>query len=415
MVGAWIWWEVIEDPLVRVGNTVLYLAMLPLWALGLAAPLPETVDIASLAGGRVWVFERSCSKDDDEGEAACLGDAPPMRLRAEQLCGMGKYEVTNLQYNFFLWETRGKSIGSLFDHPSKGILDTPGRPVVNVSMNDAQAYTHWLQARTGKPYRLPTEWEWEIAARGGIEGRYPWGNDPPKGRANCRSCGDAFLRRTLPVGRYAANGYGLFDMAGNAWEWAEKPGAKGTGVLRGGSWMSSEYDLKVDSRFHNTAATRFNSSGFRVCLGAPIEALTPVVPDTVSMPADAALEEPALDPFGNPKPAASSLIISFQEGSSNLTDRAEQTLAVVARAMRHGKLMLYKFRIEGHIAASTSERRDRDLSLQRAQAVVSYLTELGIRPERLRAVGMGDTALLNTQRTEAAENRRVTIVNEGRD
>ncbi|MBL8528732.1 MAG: SUMF1/EgtB/PvdO family nonheme iron enzyme [Burkholderiales bacterium] len=405
VLGAWTWWDVIEDPLVHVGNTVLYSAMLPVWAFGLAAPLPETVDIASLERGRVWVFERRCLKDGDEGEATCLDDAPPMRLQAEQLCRIGKYEVTNLQYKFFLWETRGRSSGVLFDRPSEAIFDTPGRPVIHVSITDARAYTRWLHSRTGKPYRLPTEWEWEIAARGGIEGRYPWGNDAPKGRANCRTCGDAFLRRTLPVGRYAPNGYGLFDMAGNAWEWVEsgdRKESKGTAVLRGGGWGSSEGDLEVNSRFVAGTDVQFNTSGFRVCLGEDL-------PDTGSVSADA-LSELAF--HADPKePASASLLIRFPSGSADLTPTAKSTLDVVARAMRHEKLMLYRFRIEGHIDLSVSERRERDLSLRRAEAVVAYLTELGIRTERLRAVGLGSNYPLSER--PSVTNSRVTIVNEG--
>jgi formylglycine-generating enzyme required for sulfatase activity len=106
------------------------------------------------------------------------------------------------------------------------------RPVINVNWNDAKNYVAWLSAKTGHRYRLPTEAEWEYAARGGLEGAiFTWGDDPaPKGRAMANTWQGEFpwqnlltdgYEGTSPVGRYPANGYGLHDMTGNVWEWTD--------------------------------------------------------------------------------------------------------------------------------------------------------------------------------------------------
>lgn len=111
------------------------------------------------------------------------------------------------------------------------------RPVVNVTWHDARAFADWLSERTGERYRLPSEAEWEYAARGGTDSRYLHGDGEAAGSAFCRyanhtaadsrqeadakntACADGFPDETAPVGRFAPNGYGLHDVAGNVWEW----------------------------------------------------------------------------------------------------------------------------------------------------------------------------------------------------
>jgi formylglycine-generating enzyme required for sulfatase activity len=156
------------------------------------------------------------------------------------------------------------------------------RPVINVSWDDAQGYVKWLSAQTGKTYRLPTEAQWEYAARGGNDENYWWTgihNDIP---ANCFNCGSEWDgARTAPVGQFAANGFGLHDMAGNAQEWTQDcynrnyTGAPVDGsawltpecaerVVRGGSYSSPKKSLRSASRAALEPDTRLDNLGFRV-------------------------------------------------------------------------------------------------------------------------------------------------------
>ena len=90
------------------------------------------------------------------------------------------------------------------------------QPVINVNWDDAQQYVAWLSRVTGQPYRLLTEAEWEYAARAGTTTAYYWGDEIGKGNANCDGCGSQWdTKQTAPVGSFAPNAFGLYDMAGN--------------------------------------------------------------------------------------------------------------------------------------------------------------------------------------------------------
>ena len=170
--------------------------------------------------------------------------------------------------------------GASWRHPGGPGTDTTGRgrhPVVQVSWHDAAAYCAWVDKR------LPSEAEWEFAARGGLEGkRFSWGDDPitPE-RANTwqgtfprQNAGTDGHPETAPVGSFQANGYGLHDMAGNVWEWTadafEDPAA-GTGaplerIIRGGSFLCHESyctGYRVAARMHASPATGLMHTGFR--------------------------------------------------------------------------------------------------------------------------------------------------------
>ena len=96
------------------------------------------------------------------------------------------------------------------------------RPVINVSWDDAQQYVAWFSKMTGQPYRLLTEAEWEYAARAGSTTAYFWGDEIGKGNANCNGCGSQWdNRQTSPVGSFKPNAFGLYDMAGNVWQWVQ--------------------------------------------------------------------------------------------------------------------------------------------------------------------------------------------------
>ena len=210
---------------------------------------------------------------------------------------MDKYEVTNAQYAAFL-NAKGKhteggntwlDIGDGDERIEyvAGVYRAKGgyenHPVVEVSWYGAVAYAAWA----GK--RLPTEAEWEKAARGPPAGlTYPWGNTIDRNKANY----NRHIRDTTAVGRYTANGYGLYDMAGNVWEWcldeynrgfyavspSQNPlsgansfewildnytGIKSSRVLRGGSWGGIAQDMRVANRSNPTPTNTSSFSGFR--------------------------------------------------------------------------------------------------------------------------------------------------------
>jgi formylglycine-generating enzyme required for sulfatase activity len=159
------------------------------------------------------------------------------------------------------------------------------RPVINLSWDDTQAYVKWLSSITGKAYRLLSEAEYEYAARAGSQTKYPWGHDITlngKPMANCASCGSQWDgKQTAPVGSFAANAFGLYDMVGNVFEWTEdcwNPNYKGAPadgsawtsgdcsrrVVRGGSWGFNSDFLRSALRSWITTGDWSRYLGFRV-------------------------------------------------------------------------------------------------------------------------------------------------------
>ena len=155
------------------------------------------------------------------------------------------------------------------------------RPVINASWDDAQTYVAWLSRMTGKTYRLLTEAEWEYAARADKQTAYFWGYDVGKDNANCRGCGSQWDgRQTSPVGSFKPNAFGLYDMAGNVWQWVQdcyhdnyNSPADGSSwttddcsrrVVRGGSWNNDPQYLRSANRGGGSTGNRINYLGFRV-------------------------------------------------------------------------------------------------------------------------------------------------------
>jgi formylglycine-generating enzyme required for sulfatase activity len=159
-------------------------------------------------------------------------------------------------------------------------------PVVNISWRDALAYCQWLNQRwqsevKGLTLRLPTEAEWEKAARGTDGRTYPWGNDFDK--TTCNTC-EGGERNTTPVGAYSPQGdspYGAVDMVGNVWEWChslykpypyqvddgrENEVDDGARMLRGGSWVGNQVSACCAFRNANSPANRYDLYGFRYLL-----------------------------------------------------------------------------------------------------------------------------------------------------
>jgi len=155
------------------------------------------------------------------------------------------------------------------------------QPVIDVSWEDAKVFVAWLTRKTGRAYRLPSEAEWEYAARAGTTSKYWWGKDVGKGYANCDGCADAPLHKTVPGGSFRPNGFGLYDTAGNAYEWVEdcwndnyakapKDGSAWTTgqcrqrVLRGGSFANKPNLATSSARFRYDIDVRYYANGFRV-------------------------------------------------------------------------------------------------------------------------------------------------------
>lgn len=156
------------------------------------------------------------------------------------------------------------------------------RPVINVSWDEARLYAAWFSAMTGRSYRLLSEAEWEYAARAGTATGFYWGDEIGDGNANCQECGSQWDgKETAPVGSFAPNPFGLYDMAGNAWEWVQDcyhvdyVGAPSDGsawmvgacwrrVVRGGSWKDRPRNLRSAFRGRGTPGERVNAIGFRL-------------------------------------------------------------------------------------------------------------------------------------------------------
>ena len=204
-------------------------------------------------------------------------EKPPREVTIEKPFEVGKYEVT-----FNEWDNCVKD-GGCKNKPSSLGWGRAKRPVINVSWDDVtKEFLPWLNKKTGKTYRLLTEAEWEYAARAGTTTKYSWGNETGKGNANCYGCGSQWdNKQTAPVGSFKPNGYGLFDMYGNAWEWVEDKwhsnytgapvdgsawtsGDSSSRVLRGGSWFSDPNGLRSAYRFNNPPNNRIYLVGFRL-------------------------------------------------------------------------------------------------------------------------------------------------------
>ena len=190
---------------------------------------------------------------------------------------VGRYEVT-----FAEWDACRRAGGCSHTPGAEG-WGRGNRPAINVNWRDAQEYVGWLSQKTGRTYRLLSESEWEYAARAGTDSPYYWGAEAGQGRANCGRCGgQQGGARTAPVGSFPANGFGLFDMSGNVWEWVEdcghpdytgapsdgsawlKPGDCRLRMLRGGAWDDAVARVRSAIRYWEFAETRRDVIGFRV-------------------------------------------------------------------------------------------------------------------------------------------------------
>ncbi len=226
------------------------------------------------------------SPESEEGWHSSEG--PQHQVTIREPFAVGAYEVTVAEYREFVSAAgRDGGTGCLIfaegevnfegSWRNPGFEQTDSAPAVCVSWEDAQAYARWLSRKTGEEYRLLSEAEWEYAARAGTTTRYSFGDEITESDANY----GWNIGQTQPVGSYRANGYGLHDMHGNAWEWVQDcgngsyAGAPDNGdawevgdcsdrVLRGGSANNESRTLRSASRGKNPTGSRASHYGFRV-------------------------------------------------------------------------------------------------------------------------------------------------------
>jgi len=222
-----------------------------------------------------------------------VGDGDPNERPAHEVCisdfYIGKYEVTNAQFKKF----RPQHSSSNYEGLN---LDEDRQPAVNVSWEDAVDFARWLSDKTGQKYRLPTEAEWEYAARAATKTSRFWGNNPDDAcqyanvgdmtakkrwpRWTAFFCDDGYVVAS-PVGSFKPNGFGLYDMLGNAWEWCEdvydsrayvklpqnNPVYEGSGeyrVVRGGGWSNGPMGIRISHRVGLTPTFGHHALGLRL-------------------------------------------------------------------------------------------------------------------------------------------------------
>ncbi|GAA5525413.1 serine/threonine-protein kinase PknD [Microbulbifer aestuariivivens] len=213
------------------------------------------------------------------GDDDSIAEEKPAHRVAIKSFAMSRYEVTFAQYDAFAAATGRPK-------PDDEGWGRGNRPVINVSWGDATAYAQWLSKETGKRFRLPSEAEWEYAARAGSSSNYSWGDKVYCSQARFSGspgydCGNE--DQTVPVGSFAANDFGLHDMHGNVYEWAQDcknesyigapvNGAAWTSgdctkrALRGGSWAKASWLMNSEFRDWGPVSLRDNDVGIRLVL-----------------------------------------------------------------------------------------------------------------------------------------------------
>ena len=160
-------------------------------------------------------FRMGCDRGDIKPHPCTKEKSPAREVHIAQPFAMSKYEITFDDYDRYL---QAKGSGRHDEAHDQG-WGRDRRPVINITWREAVDYTVWLSAQTGGRYRLPSESEWEYAARAGGDTLWPWGDEMLPNRANCADCGSRWDdESTAPVGSFPANAWGLHDMLGNVHE-----------------------------------------------------------------------------------------------------------------------------------------------------------------------------------------------------
>lgn len=264
-------------------GAVLALVLLPAWALQPGDSVRDPL-IGGGLGPELSVLPAGVFLLGDGSGQGNYHERPPRRIEIPAPFAIGRFEIT-----FADWQLYARATGSpMPDNEGWGL--SAQRPVIHVSWHEAVAYTQWLSRVSGARYRLPTEAEWEYAARGGSQTRYWWGDELDSAehapRAHCRGCASPrrLQNKTAPAGQFPGNGFGLFDTAGNVWEWTasaftqrfDGSEMQSAGLLdnsprtvRGGAWNSGPSYLRSSQRDLKQPHHRDYALGFRVLRELP--------------------------------------------------------------------------------------------------------------------------------------------------
>ncbi len=257
---------------VQGGNVIPPIGPTPSVAYGTVfRDCPNCPEVVAVPGG---AFRMGAG----QGEAGGVEEGPLHDVTITRPLAISKFEIT-----FDDWEACAFGGGCGNYRPEDGGWGRGRHPVVNVSFDDAKAYVDWLRRTTGENYRLLSEAEWEYAARGGTTTPFAYGEAITTAQANFDGStlrGGEYAARTLEVGQYPPNPFGLYDMHGNAAEWVEDcwnpshagapPDGSNRGgdctrrVLKGGAWYYEAAYLRSAARLSFPAGSRLNIAGFRI-------------------------------------------------------------------------------------------------------------------------------------------------------
>jgi len=208
-------------------------------------------------------------------------ERPAHKVTIDKAFAIGLFEVS-----FDEWQACFDEGACGTEMPSDHNWGKGNRPIINVTWLESKAYLKWLSEKTGKTYRLPSESEWEYAARAGTQSEFWWGDDVGQEKANCRDCGPTISHQSQPVDSFKPNPWGLYNVHGNVWEWVEdcwNPTHEGAPsdasarlegdcrqrVMRSGSWYYFSKNIRSPWRFKNDGRVKSYGIGFRVLRELP--------------------------------------------------------------------------------------------------------------------------------------------------
>ena len=370
------------------------------------------------------------------GNNAGSADEKPLHQVTLNSFFLGKYEVTFAEFKKFIDATAYKTDAEQPDTfrvkhglPPRGInngtwdktmngkplpLIDSLKPVGNVSWNDAVAYCKWLSTSTGKPFRLPTEAEWEYAAKGGAKSKhyqYAGGNN----LAEVAWYVDNSERKAHNIGLKMANELDIYDMSGNHREWVndwygdtyyktspeENPAGPDRGrnrILRGGSWGTLGERMRISYRNKEFAYNSALDFGFRLAISA----------EPIAKKAEA---KPAADPFKDldAKGFIDIYGINFDIGKAIVKAESFPVIEQLTTYLKDHPQM--RVMIEGHTDNTGKDEMNLSLSDRRAQSIKAEIVKRGIDAGRMETHGFGSSKPVADNKTAAGrtQNRRVTI------